>query len=71
MKANLTIPRGLDHNFGKRRMVRTADPTIMPQSVGSAVRTYDLSAGAVVGIMIKAIPRAQAAGAAASVVRSR
>ena len=47
-------PGGLDHNFGQRRSVRTADPTIRPRSVGSAVRTNDLTAGAVVGIMIKA-----------------
>ena len=45
---------GLDHNFGQRCLVRTADPTIRPRSVGSAVRTNDLAAGAVAGIMTKA-----------------
>ena len=45
---------GLDHNFGQRRSVCTADPTIRPRFVGSAVRTNDLAAGAVVGIMTKA-----------------
>ena len=44
---------GLDHNFGQRCLVRTADPTIRPLSVGSAVRTNDLAAGAVAGIMTK------------------
>ena len=48
---------GLDHNFGQRCLVRTADPTIRPRSVGSAVRTNDLAAGAVAGIMTKAQAR--------------
>jgi tRNA(fMet)-specific endonuclease VapC len=35
----------VDHNFGQRRSVRTADPTVRPRSVGSAVRTNDLAVG--------------------------
>ena len=46
---------GLDHNFGQRRRVRIVDPTVRPRSVGSAVRTNDLAAGVVVGVMIKAV----------------
>ena len=45
---------GLDHNSGQRRSVRTADPTVRPRSVGSAVRTIDLAANAVAGVMTKA-----------------
>jgi chromosome segregation ATPase len=45
---------GLDHNFGQRRLVRTADPTRRPRSVGSAVRTNTLTAGAVAEIMTNA-----------------
>ena len=35
----------VDHNFGQRRSVRTADPTVRPRSVGSAMRTNDLAVG--------------------------
>jgi hypothetical protein len=37
-----------------RRSVRTADPTIRPRSVGSAVRTNDLAVSAVAAMMTKA-----------------
>ena len=45
---------GLDHKSGQRRSVCTADPKIRPRSVGSAVRTNDLVACAMTGIMTKA-----------------
>jgi hypothetical protein len=48
---------GLDNNFGQRPLVRTADPTIRARSLGSAVWANDLAAGAVAGIMTKAIYR--------------
>ena len=50
----LSAAGGLDYNFGQRRSVRTADPRVSPRSVGPAVRTNDLAASAVAGIMIKA-----------------
>jgi hypothetical protein len=37
---------GLDHIFGQRLSVRTADPTVRPRTVGLAVRTIDLAASA-------------------------
>jgi len=39
----MTVPDyfGLDHRSGQPRTVRTADLTVTPGSVGSAVRTYD------------------------------
>ena len=46
------MPRA-DLEPNKRRSVRIADPTIRPRSVGSAVRTIDLTASAVAGMMTK------------------
>ncbi|WP_295612557.1 hypothetical protein, partial [uncultured Lamprocystis sp.] len=46
--------RGLDHQSGRRRSVRTADPTVSPRSVGSAVRTNGLAVSLVAGILTKA-----------------
>ena len=45
---------GLDHHVGQRRSVRTADPTVRPRSVGSAVRTSGGAVRAAAGVMIKA-----------------
>ena len=47
---------GLDYNSGRRRSVRTEDPTVSPRSVGSAVRTNVLVDSDVTGLMMKAAP---------------
>ena len=65
-----THAAGLDHYFGQRRKGRTADPTIRPRSVGSAVRTIGLAASAVAGIMTKAAPQAGGNGKMPPVFRT-
>ena len=61
---------GIGHHLGQRCSVRTADPTIRPRSVGSAVRTNDLTAVAVAGMIAKAAVRTNdlAAGAVAGIM---
>jgi len=61
---------GRDHNSDPRRLVRTADPTVSPRSVGSAGRTNGLAVSPVAGTMITAASAPPAATGSATVQRS-